>query len=233
MQNPSNTLNIQRPTPIRERVYQHLRDAIMYNEIPPSTRLVEGEIAQQIGGTSRTPVREALHVLEREGLLEMIPSKGYAVKPLDWEEFEQLCEIRMLNETLGARWAVDAITPELISAMEENLSEAEKEIKAGNPRSFVEYDAEFHSILIRASRSERLLELCGNLRQHMLRYRISGLYREDVALRALEEHRMILDCLKRKDKRGVAKAVRTHLKMVRQSMQKHGFKNLNQHEEIQ
>lgn len=218
MGNVSDEFVLQRQPPIRELVYKHLRESIMNNEIPPSTHLVEGKIAEQIGGTSRTPVREALHILEKEGLLEIVSGKGYTVKSLDWDEFEQLCEIRMVNETLGARWAVDAVTLELLSTMEDNLIRAEEEIRAGNPRSFVQYDAEFHSILIKSSCSERLLELCSTLRQHMLRYRIRGLHKKEVALRALGEHRTIYDCLKRKDKRGVVKAVRNHLKMVRQSM---------------
>ena len=225
MENSFDLLSIQPQQSIRELVYQHLRDAIMSNRIPPSTRLVEGSIAQQIGGISRTPVREALHVLESEGLVEMLPRRGCRVKPLDWDELVQLCEMRTINETLGARWAVDAITPEQIAAMEENLIQAQAEIQAGNPRSFVHYDAEFHDLLIRASRSERLLELCRTLRDHMLRYRIGGLSKEHVTLRALGEHRNILECVKNKDKRGVAAAVKTHLTMVKRSMQMQGFKD--------
>jgi DNA-binding GntR family transcriptional regulator len=228
----ANTLGIPSIQPqlsIRERVYHNLREAIMNNQIPPATRLVEGNIAQDIGGISRTPVREALHDLEREGLIEMFPRRGYRVKPLDWDEFVQLCEMRTINETLGARWAVDAITPEQIAAMEENLNQAQTEIRSGNPRSFVRYDAEFHDMLITASRSERLLELCRTLRDHMLRYRIGGLQQEHVTLRALSEHRTILECLKQKDKRGVAAAVKTHLRMVKRSMQAQGFKDLKQH----
>ena len=220
--------SIQPQQSIREMVYQNLREAIMKNQIPPSTRLVEGSIAQDIGGISRTPVREALHDLEREGLVEMLPRRGCRVKPLDWDEFVQLCEMRTVNETLGARWAVDAITSEQIATMEENLKQAETEIRSGNPRSFVRYDAEFHDLLIRASRSERLLELCRTLRDHMLRYRIGGLHQENVTLRALGEHRSILECLKHKDKRGVTTAVKTHLRMVKRSMQAQGFKDLKQ-----
>ena len=197
----------------------------MNNQIPPTTRLVEGSIAQDIGGISRTPVREALHDLEREGLVEMLPRRGYRVKPLDWDEFVQLCEMRIINESLGARWAVDAITPEQIAAMEENLCQAEAEISSGNPRSFVRYDAEFHDMLIRASCSERLLELCRTLRDHMLRYRIGGLHQANVTLRALGEHHRILECLKHKDKQGVTAAVKKHLRMVKRSMQAQGFKD--------
>lgn len=203
-------LVIKDPVSIREKVYTAIRNLILDGTFPQGERLVESRIAEQIK-TSRTPVREALHLLEKEGLLESIPRAGYQVKPLLWEEVEEICEIRISNETLAARWAMKRITPKELLLLENNLTSAEHEIRAGNPRAFVQRDAEFHEILARASGSERLFELCQLLRKHMLRYRVESLYLPETGLRAIQGHRRILECIRAMDERGVEEAIRGHL----------------------
>lgn len=206
------------PVPIRERVYSVVRNLILNGSLEPGERLKENQLAEEIK-TSRTPVREALHLLEREGLLESIPRVGYRVKPLRWEEVEEICAIRTVNETLAARWALDRITQRELRALEKNISDSEKEVKAGDPKIFVERDAEFHEILASASGSRRLLELCQMLRRHMLRYRIESLYRKETALVAIEGHRRILKCLLSKDRKDLEPAVREHLEFAKKSIQ--------------
>lgn len=112
--------------------------------------------------------------------------------------------------------------------MEENLIKAEEKAQSGDPTSFVEYDAEFHEILARASGSQRLFELCQLLCRDMLRYRIESLHSEKTALHAIAGHREILDCIKAKDKEGVAAAIRKHLNWVRTEIKGKVFTN---HEE--
>ena len=121
---------IEHPVSIRQKVYGFLRDQILSNQIPAGTRLVEGRIAGQIH-VSRTPIREALHVLEMEGLIESFPRVGYRVKELKWEDVEELCEIRAVNEILAARWALQHIVPKQLAAMKANIDAAEAEIQAG------------------------------------------------------------------------------------------------------
>jgi DNA-binding GntR family transcriptional regulator len=215
-------LVIRKPISIREKVYKVIRNDILESRIPPGARMIETQLAKQIN-TSRTPVREALHMLEMEGLLEAIPRVGYRVKQIDWNELVEITEIRTVNEILAARWAMKRITPEDILALEKNLLVAETEIRQGNPRSFVERDAEFHEILVRASGSKRLLELCQLLRRHMLRYRIEALYLPETGLRAIGEHRRILECMRAMDEKGVETAIREHLEQAKREIQRHAF----------
>jgi DNA-binding GntR family transcriptional regulator len=210
------------PVSIREKVYAAIRNDILNGRIAPADRMVETRLAEQIK-TSRTPVREALHMLEREGLIEAIPRVGYRVKSLEWSEVEEICEIRKVNETLAARWAMKRITPKELQALEENLAVSKAEIKQGNPKAFVELDAEFHEILARASGSERLLELCQMLRRHMLRYRIESIFREENVVRAISGHRRIYECIKRNDEEGIDQAVRDHLETAKQDVQRYAF----------
>jgi DNA-binding GntR family transcriptional regulator len=204
--------------PIRERVYSVIRNHILNGRLTPGERLKENRLAEEIK-TSRTPVREALHLLEKEGLLESIPRVGYRVKPLLWDEVEEICAIRAVNETLAAQWAMRRMTQKELDTLEKIIIDSEKEVKDGDPKAFVERDAEFHETLAKASGSRRLIELCQMLRRHMLRYRIESLYRKETAFGALKGHRRILECLRRKDEQGLDSAVRDHLEFAKQSIQ--------------
>lgn len=222
MADPIDDFVIEHPVSIRQKVYDHLRNEILSNRIPAGTRLVEGRLAKQIN-VSRTPIREALHTLEMEGLVESIPRVGYRVKELRWEDVEELCEIRTVNEILAARWAMRRITPQELDAMKHNIDTAEDEIRAGQPELFVERDAEFHEMLAKASGSERLLELCQMLRRHMLRYRIESLYVVESGLRAVGGHRRVLECLEKKDEIGIEAAIREHLEQSKQDIRRYAF----------
>ncbi|MEJ2586700.1 MAG: GntR family transcriptional regulator [Deltaproteobacteria bacterium] len=220
-------LNIRNPISIREKVYSTLRNDILNAKIQPGSRMVETKLANQIK-TSRTPVREALHMLEMEGLLESIPRVGYRVKQIKWEELEEITQIRVVNETLAAQWALKRITPKEIGALEQNISDAEDDLNSGNPRSFVQHDAEFHEIFVRASGSERLLELCQLLRRHMLRYRIESLYLPEVVSGAIVGHKKIVTCIKSEDGRGIEKAICDHLEKSKEEIRRHAFGKGNQ-----
>jgi DNA-binding GntR family transcriptional regulator len=215
-------LIIEHPVSIRQKVYDYLRNQILSNHIPAGTRLVEGRIAGQIN-VSRTPIREALHILEMEGLIESFPRVGYRVKELKWEDVEELCEIRAVNEILAARWAMQRIIPEQLEAMKANIDAAEAEIQGGQPELFVERDAEFHEMLVKTSGSKRLLELCQMFRRHMLRYRIESLYVAEAGLRAVVGHRRILSCLETKDDVGIETAIRDHLEQSKQDIRRFAF----------
>lgn len=220
-------LTIRRSSSIREKVHTAIRNDILDGRLPEGARLVEARLAQEIK-TSRTPVREALHLLEQEGLLETIPRVGYRVRRLQWQELEEICEIRVANETLAARWAMDRITEKQLRALEENLDTSEADAIKGNPETFLNYDAEFHEIIAKASGSKRLLELCQLLRRHMLRYRIESLYLpetdfRDMALGAIAGHRRILECIRTKDRQEVEKAIRSHLEETKTAIDRYAF----------
>jgi DNA-binding GntR family transcriptional regulator len=215
-------LIIEHPVSIRQKVYDYLRNQILSNHIPAGTRLVEGRIARQVN-VSRTPIREALHILEMEGLIESFPRVGYRVKELKWEDVEELCEIRAVNEILAARWAIRRIDSGQLQAMKTNIDAAEAEIQGGRPELFVERDAQFHEMLVKASGSKRLLELCQMLRRHMLRYRLESLYVAEAGLRAVAGHRRIFACLENKDHLGIEAAIRDHLEQSKRDIRRFAF----------
>ena len=213
---------IEQPLSIREQVYKRISELILSGKIAPAERIMENQLSKQLG-VSRTPIREALHVLEMEGFLEAIPRVGYQVKEIVWDEVEDICEIRKVNETLAACWAMEKITPEELNALQQNLDQAEADVKEGNPKRFIERDVDFHNILVRACGSRRLIEICHTLRRHMLLYRIESIYDSEMVLSVIEDHRLILDRLRAHDVAGITRAISDHLDHVKREVLHYAF----------
>jgi GntR family transcriptional regulator, rspAB operon transcriptional repressor len=223
-------LVIKKDDTIRKKVYDHLRKEILSGAIVPNERLIEAKIAKQIG-TSRTPVREALHNLELEKLITSLPNSGYVVNPLSKEEVEQLCEIRASIECLAARWAAQKENEKLVDELSKNIAAAENEVKKGKITSFIELDAQFHEIIARLCGSERLFELAQTLRYHMLRYRIQSILTKDSILRAIEGHRLILKAIIKGDTGKIDKSINFHLDQVKKDIIHYAFEMYNKNKD--
>jgi DNA-binding GntR family transcriptional regulator len=208
---------------IRRKIYEYLREQLLSGEIQPHQHLIEAKIAKDIG-TSRTPVREALHSLELEGLIESIPRVGYVVKSISEREVEEICEMRMAIEALAARWAMEKAYKKLIEELKKNISISDETVSKGDVRAFVNMDAQFHEVISKFSGSRRLLELAQTLRRHMLRYRIQSIYSVDNVLRAIEGHKGILRAIKKRDLDEVNKAIRYHMEQSKSDILRYAFK---------
>jgi DNA-binding GntR family transcriptional regulator len=209
---------------IRRKTYDYLREQLLSGQIPPREHLIETKIASEIG-TSRTPVREALHSLELEGLIESIPRVGYVVKDMSEGEVEEVCEIRAVIEGLAARWAMNKSREKMVEELRKNIGTSEEKLSAGDVKAFVEQDAQFHEIIARHSGSQRLLELAQTLRRHMLRYRIQSIYSIDNVLRAIDGHKGIVQAIEKGDEEGASQAIRYHLDQSRKDVLRYAFKD--------
>ncbi|MGD2126066.1 MAG: GntR family transcriptional regulator [Desulfobacteraceae bacterium] len=210
-------IRVQKAPTIREELYKNLRLKILAGEIDPDERLIEAKLAEETG-TSRTPVREALHKLEMENLIESIPRVGYVVREITENELDEILQIRLALETLAAKWAAQRITPEELKRLDEIVRLTEKSIEAEDPESVIGLDAEFHEIICKASRSRRLEEMSQSLRDHMLRLRLKGLGVPEIARRSNEGHRKIVQAIKGKNKKEIEEAIAVHLNGTRRSV---------------
>lgn len=208
---------------IRKKVYSYVREQILNGRIAPTERLIETKIAQEIG-TSRTPVREALHNLEIEGLIQSIPRVGYQVKTISAREVEEICEIRSVIEGLAARWAMEKAPARVIRELKKNIALAREQLAQGEIRAFIDLDAQFHESLVRCSGSSRLLELAQTLRGHMLRYRVQSIFSEETVLLAVKGHQRILQAIENGDLPGLTEAIRIHLEESKKSILSHVIK---------
>jgi len=210
---------------IRQKIYDHIREQLLNGEIPPHQHLIEAKIAKEIG-TSRTPVREALHSLELEGLIESIPRVGYVVKPIKETEVEEICEIRTAIEAVAARWALKKAPQKLIDELRENILVSEEKAIHRDPTAFIDLDAQFHEIIARHSGSKRLQELSQTLRRHMLRYRVQSIYLIDNVLSAIQGHKGILEAIEKGDLEEVSRAIKCHLEQSKKDILRYAFKEV-------
>lgn len=202
---------------IRKKVYHHIREKILSGAIAPGERLIETRLAQDIG-TSRTPVREALHSLELEKLIKSIPRVGYVVESMDEQELEQICEIRNVIETLAARWAIEKSHKKLARDLAKNVAKQKEALNKKNLQGYVELDAQFHDIIAKLSGSDRLIELVQTLRQHMWRYRTHAVYAFDTAIRSVEGHRHIVEAIEQGDVAVVVDVLQHHLQQTKEDI---------------
>jgi DNA-binding GntR family transcriptional regulator len=210
-------IDIKRPPTIREEVFKHLRKKILTGEIRPGDRLIESKLADEIR-ISRTPIREALHNLEKEKLIQSIPRVGYVVREISRDEVEEICEIRASLETLAAKWAAAQITATELRRLERNIQQTAKSIEKNDTRAVVRLDTEFHDIICSASKSPRIEEISQTLRDHMLRFRMKGLCIPEIAYRSNEGHRRILQAIKSGDPQEIESAVSFHLNSTKKNV---------------
>ena len=130
---------IENPTLIRGQVYDRIKQEILSGNISPGSRVLEGRLAKQVH-VSRTPVREALHVLEMEGFLESFPRVGYRVRQISLEEAIEINEIRAVLEPLAAKKAIKNEDQTYIDALQQVLSKSEAVAKKGEFHSFFSYE---------------------------------------------------------------------------------------------
>ena len=201
---------IEQTKTIRQKVYEHLKDAIFYGEYKPGDRLVESEIGKSIG-TSRTPVREALHTLEREKLISSIPRVGYIVNEISLKDFDELCEIRIVLEGLALRWGMEKKPQQLLSALRQNISKAKQQIDAGNIKTFIEIDTAFHDIIGDLGGSEHLRELIKNVRRYVIYFRVHSINQIANVNSIIAGHKAILEAVEKGDMEGVQVAFKNHV----------------------
>ena len=216
---------IENPTLMRGQIYERVKQEILSGGIPPGSRVLEGRLAEQLN-VSRTPVREAMHLLEMEGFLESFPRVGYRVRQITWEEVMEIHDIRAVIEPLAATRAMENREQVYIGLLEEVVRQSETAVEQDRSDSFFQYDASFDETIVRASGMKTLLDIWATLRQRLSLYRMEAQYSLDARLRAIKGHRRILECLKVKHKNGVKKAIREHLGDSRQDIKRIAFERM-------
>ncbi|OPY71042.1 MAG: putative HTH-type transcriptional regulator YdfH [Syntrophorhabdaceae bacterium PtaU1.Bin034] len=203
-------LNLTDHSAMWTKVYEHVREKIFSGEIAPGQRLVEATVAKEIG-ISRTPVREAFHNLQKDGLIESIPRVGYRVLSISEEEVIQICKIREALEIIAAKWAMQRSYDTLVKELDSIIARSEKTISQSEIHSFADLDAQFHETIARLSGSSHIMEITQVMRRHMVRHRITSFLHADVFLRALDGHKLIYKAIERRDADEVERAIRYHL----------------------
>lgn len=180
--------------PLREIVFETLREAIIKGTLKPGERMMEIQMAEELG-VSRTPVREAIRKLELDGFVVMIPRKGAYVAGISMKDIADVFEIRTALEGLAAGLAAERATDEELEHLERLLVKIAECIEANDFKTLIALDTEFHDTLYKACRNERLIKIVSNLMEQIQRFRTTSLASPGRSKFALEEHKKIVEAV--------------------------------------
>lgn len=203
--------------PLREVVCETLRDAIRKGVLKPGERLMEIQLADELG-VSRTPVREAIRKLELEGYVIMMPRRGTYVANLSIRDVNEVFEIRTSLDSLASGLAAERITDDELERMQRLLVHIGEYIEANDMEKIVAADTEFHDILYQASRNTRLVGIIVNLREQMTRFRTMSMAFPGRLQETLAEHRRIVEAIAQGDVKEAQQAAEYHMEKSEQTL---------------
>ena len=183
--------------------YQTLKQQIVTCKLKPGEPLVYDKLARRLR-LSRTPIREAILRLEREGFVEVRPRMGTFVSHVDVRQIREMYEVRSALEALAAKQAAGRIDPEELAAVEEELR------RQPDLAAISEAGQELHRLIVRSSGNAVLVRFLESLRDHFRRYRAMSLAIPEKVRSSHREHLEILEALKRGDGDGAARLVENH-----------------------
>ncbi len=201
---------------LRGEVYRILREGIANRTLPPGTRLIETELVEELG-VSRTPIREALNQLSKEGMVEIIPRRGTFVKRWSLAEVIEILLLREVLEGLAARLATSRMTEEEIDRLARYMDDYEQ-----GKLDYTEADKRFHEDIVEACGMPRLIELIRNIYDslQMMDF-LSSSFRSKKRIReSVAEHRRVIEALRTGDKDLVERAMRDNFQQTQRYYQR-------------
>ncbi len=196
--------------PLRDIVFNTLREAILSGDLLPGERLMETQLAEKIG-VSRTPIREAIRKLELEGLVEMIPRKGAQVASMTKKDIQDVLEVRAVLEELAVKLACKKITDEQmynLKIINEDFSIA---VEKQNLQMMANKDVEFHDIIFKIADNDKLTQIINNLREQIYRYRVVYLNDKTYLQTIQDEHNEIIIAIEEKNIDMAITTIRKHI----------------------
>ena len=203
-------LNMNAYLPLRDVVFNTLREAILRGDLQPGERLMELQLADKLG-VSRTPIREAIRMLEQEGLAVTVPRKGAEVAKMTLKGMEDVLEIRGALDELAVELACERITEEQLNDLEKRKQDFEVSLKSGNLKQIAEADVHFHDVIYDATCNPKLINLLNNLREQIYRYRVEYIKKAENHPILMEEHEAIYKALSKRDKQAAKAAIYRHV----------------------
>ena len=203
--------------PLRDVVFHSLRRAILTGQLKPGERLMETHLADMLG-VSRTPVREAIHKLELEGLVTQIPRRGAQVAQISEKSLKDVLEVRRALDTFCAELACERISNEEKEKLKVACREFEEATETGDATIIATKDVSFHDIIIGSTGNERLISTINNLAEQIYRYRFEYIKDKSQHKRLMLEHRNLMNAILSNDPQAAGRAARIHIDNQEQSI---------------
>ena len=201
------------PAQLERRVYERLRDEIVSGALKPGEQLAEARIAAELG-VSKTPVREALIRLQRDGLVEIEPYRGARVVEPSADDVREILELRSLLECQIARDLAVRRPPDVLEALEASIADGKSALDAGDTRRLLDDLTEFSDILAEACGNSRLVKLLVDLRSVLLLIGNTSLRAPGREERSIAEHELILAAIRLGDPDAAVRTTEAHIRSV-------------------
>ena len=192
--------------PLRDVVFNTLREAILKGELKPGERLMELQLASKLG-VSRTPIREAIRMLEQEGLAVTMPRKGAEVAKMTLKDMEDVLEVREALDELAAKIACD----DELANLKTIKDEFKRSMDSGDVKKIAEEDVKFHDAIYEATNNAKLVSMMNNIREQMYRYRVEYLKDPKNYPMLVKEHDAIYRALEARNMELVTTEMHTHV----------------------
>lgn len=213
--------DIQNHRPLREMVYEELKMQILTGAIVPGTRMMEVELAKEIG-VSRTPIREAIRKLEKEGLVTIEPRRGAYASQISTEDMVEILEVRQNMEGLAAFFAASRMAPEQMNELQEVSAKYNSAVQAGNMEDMIKHDTRFHRIIVESCNNKVLVQMIEQLQEMVLRFRYIYYDNFRRAENMPEEHQLILDAIQSGDAEAARTAADVHIDRLKELVIREG-----------
>ncbi len=203
-------VSFQLAQPLYQQVYERVKESILTGELKPGSKIVVTRLAEEYE-ISRTPLREALRQLQKEGLL-IQNNQETRVVSIDVKDFEELCFCRIVLEKQIMSMIVDEISDERIQEAEEAVLQASKAGQSGDYLKFLELNTKFHDILVYTCTNTRLIQLLEQTRALLLIYRASLIRAQEYNHEITEDHLELLKAIKERDKEKAVQIIEEHVR---------------------
>ncbi len=204
--------------PLRVQVYEVLREAILTGKLDPGEKIIEVKIAEELN-VSRTPVREAIRMLELEELIEIYPQKGIFVAGIESKkEIDDIFEVRSELEALAVRLAAANLSGQQVTQLKNHLLELDTATSQRNLEKCVEVDIAFHQIIYEAADNRWLQKVLDTLFEQITRFRSQSFSRPGRMDEAFKEHQELFNALEKNDISLAEEIVRCHIENARKNV---------------
>jgi len=211
-------INTNEYLPLRDVVFNTLRDAILTGKLVPGERLMENQLADKLG-VSRTPVREALRMLELENLVELVPRKGAQVLDMSEKDITNILEVRSALEGLATSLACKKMSKEALQQLKNLEVDFEKAVADNDVEHFVDIDEDFHDLIFAATENDKLINIFRNLRIQLYRYRMAQAKNNETSMSTIvAHHRSIIRAIENRDAEEGATIAQGHIKYQTESI---------------
>jgi DNA-binding GntR family transcriptional regulator len=212
--------NMDEYLPLRDVVFNTLRQAILTGELKPGERLMEIHLADRLG-VSRTPIREAIRKLELEGLVVMIPRKGAQVAKITEKNLKDVLEVRRVLDMLAVKLACQRMSEDEKKELKQACDEFKKVVRDNNTKDITEADVRFHDIILKSTGNDRLIQLVNNLAEQMYRYRLEYIKDSSYHNILVQEHEAIYSAIMNQEEEKAAQAAAEHIDNQEKTIIKH------------